>query len=103
MGDTDKGREDFEKERIKGAVFFDIDEVADQTSPLPHMLPSPDEFAGHMTRLGLRAAAPLVVYNQPGCCSAARCWWTMKAFGHPQQVFVLNGGEGSCVVCVAGA
>jgi thiosulfate/3-mercaptopyruvate sulfurtransferase len=63
------------------------------------MLPSPQDFAEHLAALGLSlsAAPPLarkvVVYNQPGCFSAARCWWTFRALGYPMPVYVLNGGE----------
>lgn len=93
MDDHGKGERNFMEQRVAGAVFFDIDRIADQTSALPHMLPPPEQFAAQMTALGVSAAHRVIVYNQPGCFSAARCWWTFKAFGHPQQVFVLNGGE----------
>jgi thiosulfate/3-mercaptopyruvate sulfurtransferase len=97
MGDTGKGERHFLQERAPGAVFFDIDRVADQDSVLPHMLPSPAQFAEHMTALGVSAADQIIVYNQPECVSAARCWWTFKALRHPQPVYVLDGGASDAV------
>ena len=45
MAEGRNGRQEYLKERIDGAVFFDIDEVSDKSSPFPHMLPSTDQFA----------------------------------------------------------
>lgn len=92
MVDPKKGEQSFAQERIPGAMFFDIDRVADPASDLPHMLPSPEHFAACMTELGLSASHEIIVYNQPGSFSAPRCWWTLKAFQHPKPVYVLNGG-----------
>ena len=101
MGDTEKGLTTFQQGgRLPGAVFFDIDQVAappSSPSPLPHMLPSPEDFASHMTALGVSDKRPVIVYNQPGCFSAARCWWMFKTFGHPAPVWVLNGGGCWCM------
>ena len=76
---------------IPGAVFFDIDDVADDASPLPHMLPSPAKFASRMRRLGLGDGSRIVVYDQLGLVSAARVWWSLRAMGH-KDVVVLDGG-----------
>ena len=76
---------------IPGAVFFDIDEIADETSDLPHMLPSPVKFASRVRKLGLGDGARIVVYDQHGLRSAARVWWTFRAMGH-EDVVVLDGG-----------
>lgn len=92
LGEPGKGQQGFIKERIAGAAFFDIDAVADKESSLPHMLPSTKDFADHMTTMRISPASTVVVYNQPNCFSAARCWWTLKSFGHPSPVYVLNGG-----------
>ena len=79
---------------IPGAVFFDIDAVSDQQSPLPHMLPSPADFARAMTRLGLNDSDTLVIYDGSGVnLSAGRVWWTFRTFGH-DRVAVLDGGMG---------
>lgn len=76
---------------IPGAVFFDIDDIADDTSPLPHMLPSGVKFASRVRKLGLGDGARMVVYDQLGLRSAARVWWTFRAMGH-LDVVVLDGG-----------
>ncbi len=77
--------------RIPGAVFFDIDEIADTTSPLPHMLPPPEKFASRMRRLGIGDGNRVVVYDALGLFSAARVWWTFRVMGH-EDVVVLDGG-----------
>ncbi len=76
---------------IPGAVFFDIDDIADETSPLPHMLPSAVKFASRVRKLGLGDGTRMVIYDQLGLRSAARVWWTFRAMGH-LDVVVLDGG-----------
>lgn len=76
---------------IPGAVFFDIDEIADTGSDLPHMLPSPAKFASRVRALGIGDGARVVVYDGWGVRSAARVWWTFRAMGH-EDVVVLDGG-----------
>ena len=77
--------------RIPGAVRFDIDAICDQASGLPHMLPSPAEFARSARRLGVSEMSTVVVYDSLGLFSAARVWWTFRAMGH-DRTFVLDGG-----------
>jgi thiosulfate/3-mercaptopyruvate sulfurtransferase len=77
--------------RIPGAIFFDIDEIADTTSLLPHMLPSPDKFSSRMRKAGIGDGAQIVVYDAQGLFSAARVWWTFRVMGF-DDVFVLDGG-----------
>lgn len=81
----------YAERRIPGAVFFDIDEIADTDSDLPHMLPSPEKFASRMKKLGIGDGARIVVYDNHGLMSAARVWWTFRVFGH-EDVAVLDGG-----------
>lgn len=76
---------------IPGAVFFDIDEIVDETSDLPHMLPSGVKFASRMRKMGIGDGARIVVYDSQGLFSAPRVWWTFKAMGH-EDVVVLDGG-----------
>lgn len=76
---------------IPGAVFFDIDEIADQSSDLPHMLPDAVKFSARTRKLGLGDGSRIVVYDQLGLRSAARVWWTFRVMGH-NEVFVLDGG-----------
>ncbi len=76
---------------IPGAQFFDIDSIADTSSGLPHMLPSPDIFAHEVGALGAGSDAQIIVYDQRGIFSSARLWWMFRIFGH-DQVRVLDGG-----------
>ncbi len=78
-------------EHIPGALFFDIDDLVDETSSLPHMLPSTVKFASRMKKMGVGDGMKIVVYDTHGIFSAARVWWTFRAMGH-QDVAVLNGG-----------
>ncbi|MDM8352839.1 3-mercaptopyruvate sulfurtransferase [Brevundimonas diminuta] len=84
-------RADFERERLPGAVFFDLDAVSDRNSPYPHMLPSPDIFAEAMGALGVAESDDIVVYDAQGLFSAARVWWTLRTMG-ARRVRVLDGG-----------
>ncbi|HEY7206390.1 MAG TPA: 3-mercaptopyruvate sulfurtransferase [Methylomirabilota bacterium] len=86
-------RAEFEQAHIPGAVFFDIDAVADHSSPLPHMLPDPDAFAAAVGALGVGSDDRVVVYGGKGLIASARVWWTFRVFGHP-RVAVLDGGLG---------
>jgi thiosulfate/3-mercaptopyruvate sulfurtransferase len=85
------GRADYAAGHIPGAVFFDIDQIADHAVDLPHMLPSPQAFAEAAGGLGLRRNATIVVYDARGVFSAPRVWWTLRAMGFP-KVLVLDGG-----------
>ena len=76
---------------IPGAVFFDIDELSDHATTLPHMLPSEAEFARAMSALGVSSDATIVVYEQGGVFSAPRAWWMLRVMG-AKDVRVLDGG-----------
>jgi thiosulfate/3-mercaptopyruvate sulfurtransferase len=84
-------RAEFEAAHIPGAVFFDIDAIADRATSLPHMLPSAAQFAASVGELGISNGHRIVVYDVRGVVSAARVWWTFRAFGH-DDVAVLDGG-----------
>ncbi|MBM3486867.1 MAG: 3-mercaptopyruvate sulfurtransferase [Alphaproteobacteria bacterium] len=85
------GREDYDERRIPGAVFWDIDAIADPDTKLPHMLPDAPRFAAAMQGLGIGDEHHVVVYDSFGLMSAARAWWTLRFFGH-DKVSVLDGG-----------
>jgi thiosulfate/3-mercaptopyruvate sulfurtransferase len=76
---------------IPGALFFDIDDLSDEKSSLPLMLPSTVKFASRMKKMGVGDGMRIVVYDTQGLFSAARVWWTFRAMGH-EDVAVLNGG-----------
>jgi thiosulfate/3-mercaptopyruvate sulfurtransferase len=85
------GRAEYEEQRIPGAVFFDIDDIADSDSPLPHMLPSAEKFSSRVRKLGIGDGTRVVVYDGAGLFSAARVWWMLRTFGH-EDVAILDGG-----------
>jgi thiosulfate/3-mercaptopyruvate sulfurtransferase len=76
---------------IPGAVRFDIDTVKDTSSPLPHMLPSPEDFARTVGAMGISEDMTIVVYDGAGLFSAPRVRWTFQVFG-AQNVSILEGG-----------
>jgi thiosulfate/3-mercaptopyruvate sulfurtransferase len=76
---------------IPGAVFFDIDAIADHSTDLPHMLPGPKQFGDAVGALGIADTDTIVVYDGVGLNSAPRIWWTFRIFG-AKNVFILDGG-----------
>ena len=82
---------EFEAGHIPGAVFFDIDGIADHATDLPHMMPTPGQFSGAVGKLGIGDGETVVVYDGTGIFSAPRAWWMLKAMGH-RNVKVLDGG-----------
>jgi len=84
------GLESYESAHIPGAVFFDIDAIADRDTDLPHMLPKPAAFAAALGWLGVGDEDQIVVYDAQGLFSAARVWWMLRAMGHSARV--LDGG-----------
>ncbi|MBV8537480.1 MAG: 3-mercaptopyruvate sulfurtransferase [Alphaproteobacteria bacterium] len=84
-------RAEYAASHIPGAVFFDIDAIADKKTSLPHMLPPPGEFAAAAGALGVGDTTFVVVYDTYGLMSAARAWWMFRAYGF-DKVAVLDGG-----------
>lgn len=76
---------------IPGAVFFDIDGIADTASSLPHMLPDPADFARMVGALGISQSMSIIVYDELGLFSAPRVWWTFRIMG-ATDVRILAGG-----------
>ncbi|MEX2167208.1 MAG: 3-mercaptopyruvate sulfurtransferase [Methyloceanibacter sp.] len=90
-GEGKDARAEYIEEHIPGALFFDIDDIADTKSPLPHMLPPPEKFSSRMRSMGIGDGSRIVVYDRAGIYSAARVWWTFRVMG-VEDVSVLNGG-----------
>ena len=84
-------RAEYVAAHIPGAVFFDINAVADHSTDLPHMLPGPDQFGAAAGDLGISEKDTIVVYDGTGLYSAPRVWWTFRIFG-ARNVFILDGG-----------
>lgn len=76
---------------IPGARFFDIDEISDNRSELPHMVPPVEKFMSKMRAMGVGDGHQVIVYDQTGLSSAARVWWLFKLMGQ-ENVAVLDGG-----------
>eukprot|EP01099_Mayorella_cantabrigiensis_P002200 TRINITY_DN196_c0_g1_i1.p1 TRINITY_DN196_c0_g1~~TRINITY_DN196_c0_g1_i1.p1 ORF type:complete len:356 (-),score=62.30 TRINITY_DN196_c0_g1_i1:66-1076(-) len=88
---TEQASRDFQAEHIPHALWFDIDSISQKDTDLPHMLPSDETFQEEMKRLGITNDSIIFLYDRPPFPSAARVWWTFKAFGH-DQVYIMNGG-----------
>jgi len=84
-------RAEFVAAHLPSAGFFDIDAIADHSTPLPHMLPRPQAFADAVGALGIGDGDRVIVYDSRGVASAARVWWTFRVFGL-DGVAVLDGG-----------
>jgi thiosulfate/3-mercaptopyruvate sulfurtransferase len=78
-------------QHIPGAVFFDIEEHSDRSSPLPHMLPTPEVFSRSLSALGIGDEMDIIIYEQEGLFSAPRAWWMLKSFG-AKNTYLLDGG-----------
>ncbi|MBV9655906.1 MAG: sulfurtransferase, partial [Acetobacteraceae bacterium] len=83
--------QEYRRAHIPGAMFFDIDHVADPDTRLPHMVPGPERFAQTMEELGVTRTTSVVFYDQKGIATAARGWWLLGLFGHDNAA-VLDGG-----------
>src|SRR5215831_10397898 len=90
-GITPTAREDYDRGHIAGAMFFDIDDIAEPGTSLPHMIPSPELFARKMEGLGIGDDDRVIVYDSAGLSSAGRAWWMLRLFGH-DNVALLDGG-----------
>ena len=84
-------RAEYSAAHIPGARFFDIDEISDQRSALPHTAPPPEKFISRMRAMGVGDGHQVVIYDGAGLFSAARVWWTFRLMGK-QDVAVLDGG-----------
>ncbi|MDF1726542.1 MAG: 3-mercaptopyruvate sulfurtransferase [Sulfitobacter sp.] len=84
-------RAEYEEAHIPGARFFDIEEISDARSDLPHMAPPVEKFMSRMRALGVGDGHQIVIYDGDGLLSAARVWWLFRLMGQP-NVAVLDGG-----------
>ncbi|MEO0882590.1 MAG: sulfurtransferase [Pseudomonadota bacterium] len=85
------GRQAYNDTHIPGAVFFDIDEIADPEADLPHTAPPPHVFSAKVRKLGLGDGNRLIIYDRNQFLASARAWWLFRLMGH-QDVHVLDGG-----------
>jgi thiosulfate/3-mercaptopyruvate sulfurtransferase len=85
------GKAEYHEGHIPGAVHFDIDSIKEASSPLPHMLPTPQEFSAAVGAMGIGDGMRIVVYDGAGLFAAPRVWWTFRTFG-AEDVVILDGG-----------
>lgn len=90
-GSPQTGKQAYDNHHIPGARHFDIDDIADTTVDLPHMLPPPEKFSSRVRRLGLGDGHRIICYDQNGFLASARVWWMFRTMGHA-DVAVLDGG-----------
>jgi thiosulfate/3-mercaptopyruvate sulfurtransferase len=83
--------DDYLAAHIPGAVYFDVDAIADPNDPLPHMYPNAEQFARDVAALGISSGDTVVAYDSGGWVAAPRAWWMFLSFGYP-DVRVLDGG-----------
>ena len=81
----------FKKQHIPNSIFIDLEEISDQNSDLPHMMPTEKIFSKKISSYGIKNDDQLIIYDAHGIFSAARIWFAFKAFGH-KKVSILNGG-----------
>jgi thiosulfate/3-mercaptopyruvate sulfurtransferase len=84
-------RAEYDAGHISGARFFDIDEISDTQSALPHMAPPSEKFMSRMRAMGVGDGHQVVVYDGAGIFSAARVWWLFRLMGKT-DIAVLDGG-----------
>ena len=87
------GEEEYFKEHIKNAIFFDIDKNSNKNTDLPHMLPDEKSWEKIVSSMGISNSDKIVIYDNSDVISACRGWYTFIYFGHnPSMVHVLDGG-----------
>ena len=84
-------KNEYNKQHIENAYFFDIQKISDIKSNLPHMLPNKKKFEKHIRKMGINNNSKIIVYDIQGIFSSPRVWWMFKYFGH-KNIYVLNGG-----------
>ncbi len=90
------GSEEYKQRHIAGALHFSLDDCADKTTDIDHMLPKPEEFAAYVGERGIKNDSHVVLYDnhdEYGIFSAPRAWWTFRVFGHPEnRISIVEGG-----------
>jgi len=91
ISDKKKGREEYKKEHIPSAIFFDLEKNSDLDNPIPHMLPKKKKFISFLKRNGITTDNNIVIYDQVGFFSSSRVWFTF-AYYNFKSIKILNGG-----------
>lgn len=82
---------EYNDNRIPQSMYFDIDEICDKTSLLPHMMPRAEQFSDYVTNMGINNNDNVIVYVRNGSFAAARVWWMFQVMGH-KGVSIIDGG-----------
>ncbi|MEM9843466.1 MAG: 3-mercaptopyruvate sulfurtransferase [Pseudomonadota bacterium] len=90
-GSDEDAKADYEAGHIPGARFFDIEDISDARSELPHMAPPVEKFMSRLRAMGVGDGHQIVVYDGAGLFSAARVWWLFRLMGQ-HNIAVLDGG-----------
>ncbi len=91
LNPPETGAQSYQREHIPGAVYFDIDDIADQDSAFPHTLPGSVIFSSKVRKLGLGDGNRIIIYDRNNFYASARVWWMFRVMGH-RDVQVLDGG-----------
>lgn len=83
-------KKEFEEAHIPGALFFDVDEIADTDNPLPHMMPGEEKMSSRLRKFGVNKQQHIIIYDNSNGLSSARGWYMFKSFGH-EKVSILDG------------
>ncbi|MEO1140031.1 MAG: 3-mercaptopyruvate sulfurtransferase [Pseudomonadota bacterium] len=90
-GDARDAHAEYHEGHIPGARFFDIDDISDHRSDLPHMAPPVEKFMSRLRQMGVGDGHQVVAYDAHGLFSAARVWWLFRLMGQ-ENIAVLDGG-----------
>ena len=87
------GFEEYKKDHIPNAIFFDLDKNSKIDTDLPHMLTDSRSWEKIMSNIGISNTDQIVIYDNSDVISSCRCWYNLIYYGHdPKLVHVLDGG-----------
>ena len=86
-------KEEYSKNHIPGAIFFDLDKNSDQDTDLPHMLPTKEKWEEIVSSMGISNTDRIVIYDNSDVLSSCRGWYNFIYFGHDKKIVsILDGG-----------
>ncbi len=91
INDKEKGKEEYNKGHIPGAIYFDIEKNSDLNNPIPHMLPKKEKFLSFLKKNGVSIDDEIVIYDQTGFFCSSRVWFTFTYYNF-KNIKILNGG-----------
>ena len=91
INDKKKGNEEYYKEHIPGAIFFDLEKISNLKNPIPHMLPKKEKFISFLKNNGITPDNDIVIYDQIGFFCSSRVWFTFSYYSF-KSIKILNGG-----------